>query len=384
MIECEIKYRVLNEPLVSSGLSAVSTPDEVVYRDTYFCRDGGASRRDAEEFRIRRVERRDELVSSILTWKSEVVDLETDSKTEVESEISDPDALHRILLALGLRVDIDFSKHCVNWRIDLGDGLSALATLAYIPEIEDRFLEIEVLVEEGTSVPPVLAAIRDFAETVGLGRTDETRETYTESVREFRSATIKGSITATDWGGVRHVSVPDGSSRAFSGILFDVYQWRERLFDGSSAIHEMARRPDCVVVLLGSGERLLLTEQEQPGIENPFYDFPGGRVDPGESPVDAARRELVEETGIETASMRLAFVFQASDRVDYRTFVYVASGTRTQRESQPDAGEIVRSVWLTLDEVKKWSLVNHRLAIPPVLLADTVAHLLSAEWAPQD
>ena len=49
------------------------------------------------------------------------------------------------------------------------------------------------------------------------------------------------------------------------------------------------------------GSRLLLTEQLQPG---PELQLPGGGVDPGESPIRALHREVLEETGWRIAGPR--------------------------------------------------------------------------------
>jgi ADP-ribose pyrophosphatase len=184
-----------------------------------------------------------------------------------------------------------------------------------------------------------------------------------------------------EYGGVRQVRVPRGARRVFEGSLFEVFQWEATLFDGSSATHEMVRRPDTVVVIADNGNgELLVTEQEQPDVDKPFYDFPGGRVEAGESYELAARREFLEETGYRANALSRLFEFQASDRVDSRTYVFGARDIVKERDPQPDAGEQVSVAWLSLDVVKEWALVNHRLAIVPVLLARDLAELFERHW----
>ena len=63
--------------------------------------------------------------------------------------------------------------------------------------------------------------------------------------------------------------IPPDAKKVFSGVLFDVYQWEQKMFDGSVATFEKLKRPDTVVVfpVLPNG-RIILTEQEQPNDSN--------------------------------------------------------------------------------------------------------------------
>jgi len=184
-----------------------------------------------------------------------------------------------------------------------------------------------------------------------------------------------------EFGRVRQVRVPSAAPRVFSGRLFDVFQWEAQLFDGTIAVHEMAKRADTVNVIAANAAGLLLvTEQEQPDVDRPFYDFPGGRIEPDETPEAAARRELLEETGYEAGYLHPMFEYQATDRVDSRTYIFGTQDLIKQASPTPDAGERVSLEWLRLDEIKAWALVNHRLAIVPVLLAADVDELFSRRW----
>ncbi|WP_109565330.1 NUDIX domain-containing protein [Jannaschia seohaensis] len=60
-------------------------------------------------------------------------------------------------------------------------------------------------------------------------------------------------------------------------------------------------RPGAYAVLVHRG-RVLLTEQQMPGRQE--LQLPGGGVDPGESPLPALHREVLEETGYRCAGFR--------------------------------------------------------------------------------
>jgi len=61
-----------------------------------------------------------------------------------------------------------------------------------------------------------------------------------------------------------------------------------------------------VVVL--DGERVALIERRVPERDTPYYLFPGGQVEAGETPEGAARREVLEELGLQVRIERLLAV----------------------------------------------------------------------------
>src|SRR5690242_13102068 len=59
------------------------------------------------------------------------------------------------------------------------------------------------------------------------------------------------------------------------------------------------------IIALTRDERVVLVRQYRAGVDRVCLEIPGGMVDPGEEPAQAAARELVEETGYTTANWRL-------------------------------------------------------------------------------
>lgn len=60
------------------------------------------------------------------------------------------------------------------------------------------------------------------------------------------------------------------------------------------------------VVCVDNANRVLLMHWRDPVTSDLLWEPPGGRIEDGEAPVDTARRELVEETGIRFAEMASA------------------------------------------------------------------------------
>lgn len=145
--------------------------------------------------------------------------------------------------------------------------------------------------------------------------------------------------------------IPDNAKKVFSGALFDVYQWEQELFDGSKATFEKLKRPDTVVVfpVLPDG-RIILTEQEQPGKE-PFIGATGGRVDPGEDILVAAKRELLEESGYEATELIFWDAQHPTSKVDWVVYTFIAKGLTKAADLHLDAGEKIKLKIVTLDEL---------------------------------
>lgn len=145
--------------------------------------------------------------------------------------------------------------------------------------------------------------------------------------------------------------IPANAKRVFKGVIFDVYQWEQEMYDGTRAIFERLKRPDTVVVfpVLPDG-RIILTEQEQPG-KAPFIGATGGRVDEGEEILDAARRELLEESGYEAEKLVLWDAQQPVGKIDWAVFTFVAKGIKKVRNQLLDGGEKIKLITVTLDEL---------------------------------
>lgn len=94
---------------------------------------------------------------------------------------------------------------------------------------------------------------------------------------------------------------PIGKAReVYKGMVYRVLQQDVRRDDGSTGTYEFVEQPQGVLVLaIDSDDRVALVHEKRivrPG-DKLRWGFPGGAVDPGETPEKAADRELLEETG---------------------------------------------------------------------------------------
>lgn len=134
--------------------------------------------------------------------------------------------------------------------------------------------------------------------------------------------------------------------------FFRVVRSAVRRPDGSLADYHTVDHPHAAVsVILREGTRIALIRQQRFIIDRDVWALPSGGVDPSESPEDAARRELVEETGHQARSVRHLLSYYPTYGVSNQVFhCYLAEeATRTQSH---DTNEVDAVAWFELDAVR--------------------------------
>ena len=142
-----------------------------------------------------------------------------------------------------------------------------------------------------------------------------------------------------------------GSERVYEGSRLSLRVDNMQMADGRRTTREVVEHPDAVVVLaFDDAGRIAFVRQWRAPVERPLLELPAGRIDPGELPSEAARRELREEVGLEPG------------RLDAAQEFYVAPGWATEylygfiardcaeAPLPPDEDEELLVEWRTLGE----------------------------------
>jgi ADP-ribose pyrophosphatase YjhB (NUDIX family) len=143
--------------------------------------------------------------------------------------------------------------------------------------------------------------------------------------------------------------IPKQAKKVFSGVIFDVYQWEQEMFDGSFQTFEMLKRPNTTEIIATSNNKIILSRQSQPSKED-FYSLFGGRVEEGEDNLVAAKRELLEESGLESNNWELYNTYEPASKVDWQIFNYIAKDCRKVSNQNLDNGEKIEVIEVSFED----------------------------------
>lgn len=145
------------------------------------------------------------------------------------------------------------------------------------------------------------------------------------------------------------IKIPKKARRVFRGVIFDVYHWRQKMYDGPSAIYEMLERRSTVDIIATVGRKIMVLKQRQP-MRPLFPSLPGGGIDKGERPIAAAKRELLEETGYVAERMSLFDEYFGNSKMYFHEYEYIARGCRKVALQKLDGGEKIKVAFVSFDE----------------------------------
>jgi len=125
----------------------------------------------------------------------------------------------------------------------------------------------------------------------------------------------------------------------------------EAVIHGRRQVYDTLRHPGAVaVVAVDEAGRVLLERQYRPSVGEWLYEIPAGTLEPGESPEETARRELVEETGYEPGWLRLLARFYTSPGISTEEMYIYAAGDLRKTEARPEEDELIETLWVPMDE----------------------------------
>ena len=148
--------------------------------------------------------------------------------------------------------------------------------------------------------------------------------------------------------------IPDNAKKVYEGILFDVYHWEQKMFDGTTRTFEAVRRiPTTQILAITPQKKIIILSEEQPHYGK-YLSVPGGQVERNETPLEATKKELIEECGFTSENLKLWKITNSGGKVDWESHYYIAKNCKkTQLPKGDSAGEKIRMEELNFDQFIK-------------------------------
>ncbi len=170
--------------------------------------------------------------------------------------------------------------------------------------------------------------------------------------------------------------IPENAKKVFSGVIFDVYQWQQQMYDGSFKTFEKIGRDDAVnIIAITADNKIIVTEEEQPN-KRPFITIPGGKIEKDEDPETAAKRELLEETGYAPERLELFSAIQPFSKMDWTIYTFIGRDSKKVAEQRLDNGEKIDLKLVSFEEFL--DITEH----PLFRLPDLTIRVLKAKLDP--
>ncbi len=158
------------------------------------------------------------------------------------------------------------------------------------------------------------------------------------------------------------------SKHIFQGNIISLQVDDVRLPNGETATREIVKHPGAVAVLAIHEGKMVVVEQYRKPLEKSQVEIPAGKLDPGENPLEAAHRELQEETGFTCSSIKLISSFYTSPGfADELIHLYYADAL-TSGPNRPDDDEFLECESLTLAEARQM-MVEGRISDAKTIMA---------------
>jgi len=167
----------------------------------------------------------------------------------------------------------------------------------------------------------------------------------------------------------------------YKGRLLQVQEDVVRLPDGATSRREYIVHPGAAVMLaMPDPNSVLLERQYRYPLRAHVYELPAGKIDAGETPLETAKRELLEETGYRASQWRhLMTTYPVVGYSNERIELYLARELEYVGHAL-DEGEFLEVFTLPLREALEWirnGKICEAKTVMGLLLAEKI---LAGQW----
>lgn len=173
------------------------------------------------------------------------------------------------------------------------------------------------------------------------------------------------------------------SETAWSGKIFDVECLEVKLPNGRVSRRDVVRHHGAVaIVALTESGKIALVRQYRTALDRVTVEIPAGKLEPGEDPLDCAKRELKEETGF--VAERIAYLTTIASSCGFSDeLIHLYLATQLSFEgATPDEDEFLNVDLVDVQELVDAVLdgkIEDAKTVVGALACDVMAHRLAAE-----
>ena len=146
------------------------------------------------------------------------------------------------------------------------------------------------------------------------------------------------------------------SELVYTGDYLKVYRDTVSLPNGASSYREYLKHPGAVMIIpvFDNGDVLVERQYRYP-MRKVFVEFPAGKKDAGEAPLETAQRELLEETGYTAQNYtHITDIHNALAYSDEVIHFYIAEDLHDSGQQKLDDNEFVQVMRVPLVELMNW------------------------------
>ncbi len=142
------------------------------------------------------------------------------------------------------------------------------------------------------------------------------------------------------------------SKTVFTGKLINVREDTVELVNGNHAGREIVDHPGGVTILaVDKDKKAYMVRQYRYAVSGELIEAPAGKMEPGESPIQSAMRELSEETGLEAEQWIYFGMTYPSPGFSTETLHLFLALDLTERQQHPDEDEFLKLEKIGFDEL---------------------------------
>ena len=173
------------------------------------------------------------------------------------------------------------------------------------------------------------------------------------------------------------------SETAWSGKIFDVECLEVKLPNGRVSRRDVVRHHGAVaIVALTESGKIALVRQYRTALDRVTVEIPAGKLEPGEDPLDCAKRELKEEAGF--VAGRIAYLTTIASSCGFSDeLIHLYLATQLSFEgATPDEDEFLNVDLVDVQELVDAVLdgkIEDAKTVVGALACDVMAHRLAAE-----